>query len=188
MKSKFVCFLLFCELKKNKMEVHCNLQNVADNMPLSSYDYIYHNQNKNPRTRITTVFLSENNLNWLNDQIGIETGQMLNRNVHVLPNNQFFEYLETTLRGVANLPNVYQSVDRLNRKILDHEVQVQYRSLRRRELFFKWFFFKDRPRVLSRAVLTNGRYRTDKFSNGNYALANPKKQQWENFKKQVYGH
>lgn len=165
------------------MEVHCDLQNVPDNTPLSDYDRIYHDQDQNPRTPITTAFFSLNNLTWLNDQIGIQTGNMLNRKVKVLPDNQFFIYLETTLRGVANLPNVDQVVCQLNNMVLDHEVQVQYRGLRRRELFFKWFFFKDRPRVISRPVLTNGRFRYDGISTGEYALEDPDKNRWADFQK-----
>jgi hypothetical protein len=165
------------------MEVYCDLQNVPDDLPLAAYDGLYHDQNRNSRTEITTVFFSLQNLNWLNEEIGLQTGRMLNRNVKILPNNLFFVYLETVLRGVANLPFVSQVIHRLNNVIIEHEVQVQYQALRRRELFFKWFFFKDRPRVLSRSVLTNGRFRYEGISTAQYALEDPDKNRWDDFQR-----
>lgn len=166
------------------MEVHCDLQNVSDDAPLSEYDRLYHDQDRNQRTAITTAFFSLRNLTWLNNQIGIETGQLLNRNVRVVPNNQFFIYLETLLRGVANLSDVSDTVCRLNQMVLKNEVPEQYRGLRRRELFFKWFFFKDRPRVISRPVNTNGRFRYNGISNGDYAMSSPNKRYWADFQRE----
>jgi hypothetical protein len=166
------------------MEVYEDLQNVTDDMPLSSYDYLYHEQDKNSRTPITSGFFSESNLTSLNQQIGLETGKLLNRNIQVLPNNEFFLYLEETLRSVPNNPDVSRTICNVNNMILKHEVEVQYRSLRRRELFFKWFFFMDRPRVISHPVDTHGRRRLDEPTIGSYAIGNPDKQSWLNFQQE----
>jgi len=166
------------------MEVYCDLQNVSDDMPLSSYDYLYHIQDGNVRTPVTTAFFTESNLQQLNESIGQITGEMLNRKVKVIPNNDFFLYLEEVLRGAPNSIYVEKTVCNLNQLILEHEVPIQYRSLRRRELYFKWFFFKDRPRVISPPVDTHGRHRVDRLSNGDYGLTNPDKQWWGNFQQE----
>lgn len=166
------------------MEVYEDLQNVADDTPLGAYDYLYHIQDRNVRTPVTTLFFSEQNLAQLNWRIGQETGKMLNRNVKAIPNNGFFTYLENMLREAPNAYDPARAVCNLNEMILKHEVGVQYRSLRRRELFFKWFVFKDRPRVISHALDTHGRHRLDKLSNGDRALRSPDKQWWGDFQRE----
>lgn len=166
------------------MEVYEDLQNVADDEPLVGYDYLFHVQDRNARTPVTTLFFSEQNLTQLNWRIGEETGRLLNRKVQVVPNNGFFTYLEETLREAPNTYDPTRAVCNLNEMITKHEVGVQYRSLRRRELFFKWFFFKDRPRIISHPVDTHGRNRIEKFSNVDRALNNPDKKWWGDFQRE----
>lgn len=156
------------------MEVHENLQNVEDVLLPEAWDHIYHDQLSHPRTTITTAMLSPTNVRWLLQCIAQETGRLLNREgIVVVPNNAMFTFVEQLLQGVHNLLDVAGTVRNLNEQIYGHEVLEQYRGLRRRELFFKWFWFKDRPRVIEPPLDSHGRHREVPISNAEYALASP---------------
>lgn len=156
------------------MEVHKDLQNVPDSVSLADMDYMFHGQLQRARTPVTTAFFSLQNLEQLNQRIGWEVGQKLNRpKILIVPTVEFFTYVTDLLDSTANRPNVNQTVCSANQQVVDHEVPIHYHSLRRRELFFKWFIFKDRPRVMDRPVLTHGRHRNNPISNGMYGTENP---------------
>jgi hypothetical protein len=156
------------------MEVYQNEQSTSDDVPLAHYDYMYHIQDSNVRTPLTSAFFSEQNLQLLVAEIARRTGALLNRNVIVMPNGDFFWYLEQTVRDVANFADVDCALNALNEKVCAHETQVQYLSLRRRELFFKWFIFNDRPRVIAPPMDTHGRRRVERLSTAPIQLLDPK--------------
>jgi hypothetical protein len=143
-------------------------------IPLGYYDTMYHDQDANARTLLTTRFFSLENLEYLNQRIGEETSKLVGSTVIVIPNNEFFGYLETTLRGLSNLIEVDQALAIINNQIIEHEVGVQYRSIRQRELFFKWFIFKDYPRTISRPFSTQGRHRDIRPTSVEYQTQDPK--------------
>jgi hypothetical protein len=156
------------------MEVYGDLQNVEDVVLPEQWDYVYHAQSGHARTGITTALLAPINIRWLLQCIAQETGRLLNREgIVVVPNNAMLTYVEQLLQGVHNLLDVAGTVRALNEQIYNHEVQEQYRGLRRRELFFKWFWFKDRPRVIEPPLDSHGRHREVPISNAEYALASP---------------
>lgn len=164
------------------MEVWQNNDNVVQ-VPISQYDFLYHNQDGNPRTSLTTSFFSCQNLQRLMAEIGHRTGVLLNRKgIVVVPNLEFFTYLEETVRVHAHYALTPKTLSELNEMIIVHEVGVQYRGLRRRELFFKWFWFKDRPRVISRPEDTHGRRRYDRLDTGAYGLTSPSRSCWQKFR------
>jgi hypothetical protein len=156
------------------MEVYDDLQNVTDNISLADMDYLFHGQLQRARTPITTSFFSIDNLQYLSDMIAQETGKRLNRtNIIILPNNQYFLYLAELADGTANREDIYNTICLMDKQVIDHEVPIHYNSLRRRELFFKWFIFNDRTRVMDRPMLTNGRHRFDPIDTGVYSVGNP---------------
>lgn len=158
------------------MEVYQNEQSTSDDVPIEYYDTLYHVTNGNARTPLTTAFFSAQNLSYVLQRIGFETGRMLNRQVVVIANADFFTYVQDQVRGVGNLMDVNSALGSLNDLIVAHEVGVQYLSLRRRELFFKWFIFKDRPRVIEPPMNTYGRRRYEQPSYAEFHLQDPKKQ------------
>jgi hypothetical protein len=164
------------------MEVYDDLQNVPDNISLADMDYLFHGQLQRVRTPITTAFFSLKNLIYLNDSIALETGQRLNReNIQILPNSQYFQYLTDLADATPNRVDIYNTICLMDKEVIDHEVPIHYNSLRRRELFFKWYIFNDRPRVMERPILTNERHRFDPINTGVYAVGNPSRNNFKTY-------
>lgn len=156
------------------MDINVDLQNDVDIVVPEEWDRIYHVQLAHPRTPVTTLFLSPQNVHWLLACISNETGRLLNRDgIVIVPNNALFTFVEQMLVGVPNLVDVTGTVKILNDMVYYHEVPEQYRGLRRRELFFKWFFFKDRPRVIEPPLDAQGRHREMPLSSAGYSLGSP---------------
>lgn len=165
------------------MEVHNDLGSPPE-PGIDQYDFLFHEQDRNVRTPVTTAFFSFENLRYVLHAIGLETGRRLNRCVQVLANNEFFIYLEQLLRGAVNLVDVALAVRLLNQQVIAHEVEEQYRSLRRRELFFKWYIFKDRPLTIEPPLLTHGRHREEPLSSTAYTTEGPQSRYWDSFRAQ----
>lgn len=163
------------------MEFEQNLENANDYLPLQSFDHLYHQQHGNYRTPITTAMLSTQNLSQLLVQIGKETGDLCQCEVKVVPNSDLFSYMEQKLQETPNLATVQHVVQCLNSLIVQHEVAVHARGLRRRQLYLKWFIAKDRPVTISHPVSTNGRRRLDNPTTGDYGLNNPRRNAWKQF-------
>lgn len=164
------------------MEVYGDLQNAPDWLSVEKWDSLYHDRDRNVRTPVTTCFFTVHNLTYLLTQVAQETGRLLNRNnVVVVPTVDMFNWVSQLLRGVPNLVNVADTVNTVNKMIYEHEVGVQYRSLRRRELFFKWFWFKDRPRVIEPPQLEQGRHREVRDSPAGYTLTAPSSRYHKDF-------
>ena len=161
-----------------------NLQNVTDDVPLAYYDHLYHEQNRNARTPVTTGVLAEDNLKKVLLQIGTETGRMLHQLVNIIPNSELFAYIESVLCETPNCSDVLFTISRVNLQIVKHEVEIHYYSLRRRQLYFKWFIQKNRPKIITHPIDTHGRRRMDDPTIGEYAINNPVRQQWTEFQKE----
>ena len=159
------------------------MQNATDNVPLSAYDFLFHVQDKNPRTQITTAMLTESNLVTVLQSIGAKTSELLQQPVQIVPNSDFFAYIESVLQETQNFFDVYQTVCFLNNRIIQHEAGVHYHSLRRRQLYLKWFIAKDRPIIISHPIDTHGRRRLDDPTIGEYGLSNPNRLRWEQFQR-----
>ena len=150
-------------------------------IPLCDYDELYHTHGRHVRTPVTTLFFTESNLVRLNERIGEDTGRWLGQEVRVVPNNEFFAYLEQTLQEAPNARDASCVVRALNDLIVEHEVPVQYYSLRRRALFAKWFIAKDRPLVISHPIETHGRHRLEAASHVGRVLRDPDRRRWAEF-------
>ena len=163
------------------MEIWQNEDSVSQ-VPIGEYDRMYHVQDGNVRTPLSSAFFNCQNLQYVLREIGRRTGEQLNRkNIVVVPNLELFIYLEETVRVYAYAENSPRALSQLNEMVITHEVGEQYRGLRRRELFFKWFWFKDRPRVISRPEDTFGRHRYERLDTGAYGLSSPDRSCWAKF-------
>ena len=163
------------------MELEQNLKNATDYIPLRSFDHIYHGQHGNSRTATTTAVLTEDNLIGVSQAIATAVGDQFQCAVDVIPNANFFLYIETLLSEAPNFSNVQSVVDCLNREIVKHEVAEHCRGFRRRQLYLKWFIAKDRPVTIEHPIATNGRRRLDDRSTGDYGLSNPRRNAWQQF-------
>jgi hypothetical protein len=155
-------------------------------IPLSSYDYLYHEQGRNPRTPITTLFFSLDNLVLLQRQIEAETSQQLQEEIQMASDGALFGYLEELLQSARNYQAVTSAVQDLNLIASSHQVKLLYHSARRRQLYCKWFFQKDRQLVLNPPENTNGRRRLDNPSIGTYSMNNPTRHAFAEFQQQQY--
>ena len=157
-----------------------------DDIPISAYDFLFHVQDRNPRTPITTAVLSVDNLTTVLLRIGTETGRLLQKPVRIVPNSAFFSYISTVLQETPNYAEVRRRVEQVNDRIVEHEASVHYYSIRRRQLYIKWFIEKDQPVTISHPIDTHGRRRLDNQTTGIYAISNPNRRQWQRFNQEQF--
>lgn len=162
------------------MEFTQNMQNVDDEMPVYLWDYTYHKQYA--RSNVTTAFLDVSNLNKLVDEIQNIAGAAINRNVKISVNTQFFNNVSTYMNTCPNNSDVTRTVDDLRNAIAAKEANGHVHALRQRELYFKWFILKNRPRVMEHAENTYGRNRILRTTNSKYSLTDPKANQMTEFR------
>lgn len=162
------------------MEFTQNMQNVDDTIPLYLWDSTYHKQYA--RSNVTTAFLEVQNLNKLVDDIQNISGAALNRNIIISVNTQFFNNVSTYLNTCPNNSDVARTIYDLRNAIADKEANGHVHALRQRELYFKWFILKNRPRVMEHAENTYGRNRIVRTTNSKYSLSDPRKNQMAEFR------
>jgi hypothetical protein len=126
--------------------------------------------------------------------IGSEVSKMLNRPVTIVPTQELFLFMTDQLRYKTSpgydVPDLLQqTLNDVNDIILKHEIPIHYNSLRRRELYFKWFVFNDRQRVLPPPEFTNGR-RCDNSLKGvnTYVMNHPRNKSWNQFRSEQLAH
>ena len=151
-----------------------DVQNVSDGLSLMDFDSLFHQRLRRTRTPITSAFFKYDNLNLLNNQIAAEVGRLLHTNrMEIIPTVEYFQYLTDLADSTPNLENIHQTVWSMNQQVTSHEVPIHYNSVRRREIFLKWFIHKDRPRVMDRPVGTYGRHRFTPLTAEKYATEDP---------------
>ena len=168
------------------MEFVKNLKNLEDCFPIGSWDAMYHKNHV--RTQVTTAFLNFTNLEYLIRAIQDKTAIELNtvKKVLVETNSLLFDYVSSVLEGYSNYADVVTAVRDLNTVIIKKQSHEYVLELRQRGLYQKWFIYKDRPLVMPRPENTFGRKRLQGLSNGNYALRDPRSNQFEDFRKTQY--
>ena len=152
-------------------------------LPLEHYDQVYHIMSRHPSSSLTRAFFSYHNLHALNEQIGVETSARIGFRVKVIPNDEFYGYLEQTAKDAPVTGDPEGDLQRINSVVLEHEVGVQFRSLQRRALFYKWYINKERPLVLAPPVDTHGRHYTE-GSAGIYGITDPAGKEFVRFRAQ----
>lgn len=151
-------------------------------MPLQYYDQMYHEKNLNPRTPLTTAFFSVKNLQMLNWKISEELSRLFQTNVLIPDNDEYFIYLEDLVKmQISNFDKIDDGLNLLNLQVIEHEVKDKYNGIRQKQLFNKWFIEKDRPLVLARPMLTQGRHRDTRASFTEYQINDPKSRYFQDF-------
>ena len=149
---------------------------VEAHFPLSEWDGAFHYYSQYTRTPVTTAFYSEANLRHLCGMIETGLEAMLNRKVLLMPTRDMYGDTEALLIATYDYEDVPVAVSRLNAQVYKTQIDTNYTGLRQRELFYKWFVFKDRPRTIEPPKLTNGRHRWGGLGGAmnSYSLGNPK--------------
>ena len=148
---------------------------------LSNYDMMYHRMNN--RTKFTTLFFNEFNLNYIYIQITFQLSNLFQSNVIVPINNEFFIMLENYIKDCPNYLNAENMLFKINCDIISQQIKDKYNGLREKKLFQKWFIEEDRPLTIAPPMLSNGRHRESKQSN--YHLTDPRKKNYLDFLSQT---
>lgn len=122
------------------------------------------------------LFFSDQNIGFLMNQIDTVLKELTKENVGVDWPTQFEEFTQTMI-DMANrnpaLAQVPDGLSTLNRAVIQHEANVQYISLRRRKLFYKYFIDQDRKRTMDYGVSTKGMRGETLIESSGYALSHP---------------
>ena len=160
------------------MELRQNLENAPSELNIQLWDQMFHDGERNARTPVTTAFFSIANLTWLLGATGMEVSRLLNRTVVIEPTESMYTVCSQKLKYARNVVDVTAVVNAINKEIMVKEVRVHYFSLRRRELFYKWFIAEQRPRIIEPPRNTNGRFRYDRLEFDKQKLSDPDKRFW----------
>jgi hypothetical protein len=165
-----------------------DLENASSKVDINNFDYHYHKFLRHPRTTLSTSFFSAANIHYIISKIQQNVSTKIQRAVEIIPTDQFFDncvnIMQNQLNYVSDVSdNWYVDITNLltlaNDNIIKTESTTHYLSLQRRELFFKWFIYKDKPRVITRAINTKGRHHAIK--NDKYILGHPDKSQFDRY-------
>mgnify|MGYP001024457240 CR=1 FL=1 len=163
------------------MDYSVNMENADSRVDINNFDHMYHYMLRYPRTQLTSSFFKVDNIEYIIQRIEEQLFQKLNKHISVIATEQFFDNCANIIHNQTDYVHISGVLDNANNRIIKEESKTHYLSLRRRELFFKWFIFKDKPRVLTRSINTNGRHQ--QLSNHKYTIGHPDKSRFDDFNK-----
>lgn len=134
---------------------------------------LYYADAHNPHTDLAVHILSDANLAALVERLSAGLSKHLQRPVRFAPTAPF---AHSVVALVASQPR--SPPHHLNTQLYKQNLQEAYAAMRDRDLFMKWFVFKDRPRFVDPPHLTNGRDRWGGLRNAErYMTQDPHGQQ-----------
>ena len=144
-----------------------------------------YNQQDNLQTPASRLFWSVSNLRHVVQQLEAILSKCTGKAVQVVTDDWFFLEASKMVNQAGNSPDVNRTVAVLNENFVNHMVPLHMQTIKRRKLFFKYYIYQDRARVVDYPMDTHGRRRITRPSNFTYTLNNPDKKQWCDFRQAV---
>jgi len=160
------------------------LQNATNYVDPRMMADLYNTQNYR-RSATTDAFFSVQNLTRLIKSIDDEVSAKAGFPVAIVPDNDFYLTAAKHADAVPNTAYVQFAVQDLNAIVFRAQVSLHLQQIERRKLFFKWFIYEDRAKVMPRSQLTYGRHRIDPISVEDYNMKNPDSRFMGEFQQQV---
>lgn len=143
--------------------------------------------NRRETSPLEDAFLSVGNIQFIIRKIEDSLKTLTNKNVRVPFNNELMHVLfDIVSRNTAYADQVAVGLPLMNKMAIEHETDIQYNSLLRRDLYHKFFITGDRMRVFPRAVGTKAIRGETEVGFSGYQTTNPWGRQHQNLLNEVY--
>jgi hypothetical protein len=160
------------------------LENASSVIKLVEMAGLY-NQHSYLQTPASRIFWSVPNLRHVVNQLESVLSKFSGKAVQVVTDDVFFLEAAKMVNEAGNSPDVQRTVAVLNENFVNKMVPLHMQTMKRRKLFFKYYIYKDRARIVDYPMDTHGRRRINRPSNFTYTLNNPDKKQWCDFRQAV---
>uniref|UniRef100_A0A6C0BMF4 Capsid protein n=1 Tax=viral metagenome TaxID=1070528 RepID=A0A6C0BMF4_9ZZZZ len=153
------------------------LENASSVLQVEQLGPLY-NRSGNRITPTSQAFWNPHNIRCLVHRIEKEVEAQVNMPVQAVLDSFFFAKTSEIVNGTEDNLNIQAINDTIARLMVDRYVS----DILRRKLYYKFYIFEDRPRIITRPQDTYGRHRIVRPSSFNYFAQDPDQRYWDAFR------